>query len=177
MRKRWAIFVGSACLTSLWAAASARATEIALDFTANFPGGPIPAVTGEFTYDAPSLTSPITALTSVSLTIGDHAYTLSELTVSYAFDSEVQYIGTVPVGTVVPSENKFYLDWQSFTPHGPELVFSSSSISAIESTSDFTSFTIAAVPEPPGWGLLLTGFAALAALPGLRRRRLGLAAA
>src|SRR5258708_4241210 len=103
---------GAVLFLATLASSPARAIPITVSFTASgFPArAPADPVTGIITYDAASTTASINALTSVSLTIAGHTYSLGEL----AFASNVdQFIGGAlnGVGGLDLGTNDFALVW------------------------------------------------------------------
>lgn len=153
-------------------AAPAQEITIELDVTAEFgPDSPDASVTGQFIFEAPSLTSEITSLTSVNLTISGHTYTLGELGFAGSFFPGRETIGTTDPGLGIADFGKdtFFLtyDLASSAPIG--FAYGTSSPPGISSLESFSQFSLTAVPEPATWVLLLTGF--LTSAFGLRFRR------
>jgi hypothetical protein len=159
-------------------AAPARAITVELDFTAvDFPpGSPNTSLTGRFTYQAASLTSPLTSLTSVDLTIDGHAYTLGE--VGAVSGPDDQLIGTTieGVGTVESGVNSFAFSYTLSTGSPNEQPFDYGAVSNpdIAETFTYSQFSVRSVssmaaPEPATWSLLLIGFLGAGGL-AVRRR-------
>ncbi len=151
--------------------APARAITVKLDFTANFPeGAPESTLTGEFTYQAASVTSPIDSLTSVDLTIAGYAYTLGEVDFDTEEAVETTEIGSTinGFGVVVPGTDSFSLTYNPNAGFPYNFVYATTSSSAQIDTG-FPQFSVTAVPEPATWSLLLTGFLAAGGL-AVRRR-------
>ena len=90
-----------------------HAITVELDFTAvDFPpASPNASVSGRFTYEAASLTSPATSLTSVDLTISGHTYTLPEVGVALFGDTEVIGSTIEGVGNLQSGVNTFGLSY------------------------------------------------------------------
>jgi hypothetical protein len=141
----------------------AFAIQVTLSLTVSgfIASAPIDPVTGSFTYDAPSITSDPTSLTAVNLTIGGHAYTLTEVG-SEAVGSEALIGGVVNgVDAVASGTDDFFL-----------FAYATSNTQAVFEGTNFTQFNVTAatpVPEPSTWAMMLVGFAGLG-YAGYRRR-------
>jgi hypothetical protein len=149
----------------------AFAIQVTLSFavTGFGPGAPTNPVVGSFIYDAASIKSDPTSLTSVDLTIDGHAYTLAEV----GFAPSV--IGGVVngVGSVKHGFNDFFLLWNaaSSTPLGFD--YATPDMPSVFGAGDFTEFSVTAAtpaPEPSTWATMLIGFAGLGFL-GYRSSR------
>jgi hypothetical protein len=178
MSIRALILAGVAVCMGMGAAAPAQAITVELDFTANFSASaPQTTVTGQFIYEAPTLTSDITSLTSVDLTISGHTYALGELGFSGSLFPGTDTVGTIDpgLGIVDFGKDTFSLSFDLATGAGNSLAYGTSSPGGIAVSSSFSHFSVEAVPEPATWSLLVIGFLGAGALAA--RRRLGRAAA
>jgi PEP-CTERM motif len=167
-----------AAVAAMAFAAPAQAITVELNFTANFSANaPQTTVTGQFIYEAPTLTSDITSLTSVDLTISGHTYTLSELGFSGSLFPGTDTIGTIDpaLGIVDFGKDTFSLSFDLATGAGNSLGYGTSSPEGIAVSTIFSHFSVEAVPEPATWSLLVIGFLSAGVLAA--RRRLGRAAA
>jgi hypothetical protein len=164
--------LAGAVMVFLGAAAPAHAITVQLDFTADFaPPSPVATVTGRFIYEAPSLTSEITSLTSVDLTISGHTYTLGELGFAGSFFPGNETIGTTDpaLGIADFGKDTLFLTFAlaSGTPLG--FGYGTSSPPGISSLESFSQFSLTAIPEPATWAMLLTGFLGAGALAARKR--------
>jgi hypothetical protein len=162
-------------LALLFVVSAAKADVFTVNFTASGfgAGAPQDPLSGSFTYEAASATSPVTALDSVNLTIAGHAYTLGEVSVASPYLGVYTVIGGAlnGVGVVGPG-NDFGLAWNTATQAYVDFEYTVAG-GGFYSTESYQSFSItpittAAVPEPSSVALLLTLTAALI----LPRRRL-----
>jgi hypothetical protein len=166
MSMRLTLLASAAYLASVCASAPAWAIPVELSFTANFPAGsPQTTVTGDFSYNAASVTSPITSLTSVNMTIAGHAYTLGELGFETIGSGEL--IGTTGppagLGSAGVGFNSFFFEYFPSTGTPADNLFfygtssdTTGSLSVVSSYSQFSVTAVAAVPEPASWVLFLT---------------------
>jgi hypothetical protein len=152
----------------------AFAIQVTLSLTVSgfIASAPIDPVTGSFTYDAPSITSDPTSLTAVNLTIGGHAYTLTEVG-SEAVGSEALIGGVVNgVDAVASGTDDFFLVWTPVSSVPDVFAYATSNTQAVFEGTNFTQFNVTAatpVPEPSTWAMMLVGFAGLG-YAGYRRR-------
>lgn len=163
-----------AAVAAIVFAAPAQAITVELDFTADFAAGaPQTTVTGRFVYEAPSLTSEITSLTSVDLTISGHTYTLGDLSFAGSLFPGKQIIGTTDpgLGMAVFGQDTFFLNFTLADGASGTFSYGTSSPEGLATSTSFSQFRLTAVPEPATWSLLLTGFVAAGSLAA--RRRLG----
>ena len=152
----------------------ARAIPITVSFdVAGFgAGAPTDPVIGSITYDAASTTSNINSVTSVSLTIAGHVYTVGEL----GFQPD-NLIGGLLNGTgvVLGGTNDFSMGWfrRSRTPGF--FAYATANTDDFFLSTNFLQFSVtaaSAVPEPSSWTLLLSGVVFLGWI-ARRKSRLG----
>lgn len=184
MNIRALIFAGAAVCMATCAAAPARAITVELDFTAvDFPpASPNASISGQFTYETASLTSPVTSLTSVNLTISGHTYTLGEVGAALFGNTEVIGSTIEGVGGLQSGMNTFALSYIPSTgmPDYHPFAYSANSDPDVSEGLSYSQFSIRSVssapaPEPATWFLLLIGFLGAGAVGA--RRRLGRAEA
>lgn len=151
----------------------ALAALMQLDFTAaDFGvGAPVDPVTGTITYDAASPTTAINSISSISLNISGHVYTLAETT--FAKFNTLQFIGGAINGanSINSGTDDFVLEWD-LPSKAPKYFYYATTAhpQGIWRTQHFSTFTIepvATVPIPPTMLLLASGLIGVA---GLRRK-------
>jgi len=166
LRKLWVI-----AAISLFGAIAAHANPFTVTFTATdfvplFPSSPVPddPVSGTMIYDAASINSPIDSLTAISLTISGHTYTLAEvgfLDLGLGFEEIGGLIdGVNGSGS---NENDFLIIWDTSSLVPLLFLYATLDSTGIYDTSNFTQFSITAVPEPNTLALVALGFLGLLA--------------
>lgn len=164
---------------TLAAAAPASAVEVTINFTStNFTPAPAPVTTvgGSFVYEAASLNSPIEALLGVSLTIGGHAYALSELSFGSPFGGNTQWIyASLGEDSIILGANDFLFRFNHVAGTGSDMYYTTapglfSGANSYGSTT-FSSFTqsVSVVPEPASVVLMGLGLGVIGV--ALKRRR------
>lgn len=150
-------------------ASSASAVPITASFTVGGFSDKAPSdlVSGTMVWEADSPTSPIKSLTSINLTIGDHAYTLEEVGFVSLGDPSYLIGGNLNgIYSMLPGTDDFVLVVDGAAPR--YLMYSSGGYPFLG--QGFTSFSVtaSAVPEPGTFALLGV---ALGAMAFVRRRR------
>jgi hypothetical protein len=171
------VIMGTVALFLVFGTIPAQAIPIEVDFTAGdftpSPASPptIPPtdpVIGTIIYEAASITANIDSLTSINLIIGGHNYLINEIGYISPFFGR-QKIGGNSAGVAGMSSgtDDFSLDWFEGTLTPMMFSYTSSLNAGYWDSNTFSSFSVAAVPEPTT--MLLLGLA-LVSLVGLRRK-------
>jgi hypothetical protein len=157
MNIRVALLASAAIGVFLSFGSAARAITVELDFSANFPAGsPDATLTGQFVYQAASVTSPVDSLTWVDLTIAGHTYTLAELG-SKTLD-QYNLIGSTSagLGRVTAGDDSFYVQYDRNTGTPVAFLYSASSFPSIVDAVTYPQFNLSVIPgtlyprRPPG---------------------------
>lgn len=174
-------------LAMLGMGSPAQAALITLEFTADqFPptrlsniAAPYDTVSGVITYEAADVGSPIESLTSVSLAIGSHSYTVDELGFitnpnDVATSSIIGGLAGTGPGGVTNRTNDFSMQFDRVPQSGVgyNFVYATADFYGIWTSTHFTNFSLTEasmqVPEPGTLGLMLLGL--LMAVPLVCRR-------
>jgi len=146
-------------------------------------GAPTDPVIGTIVYDAASTTSNINSLTSISLTIGSHAYTVGEVGFVSPFGTS-QVIGALTGGVTGLSlgSDDFFMRWDE-TTLVPDLFGYTTASSGVTffqvvSPTNFTRFSVTAdttsVPEPGSLALFMVGVVVVKIRRLVPKRRMNL---
>jgi hypothetical protein len=140
----------------------AHAIPVTLEFAVSglpptFAGiaAPTDPVSGMIVYQAAALGSPIESLTSISLNVGNHSFSVDEV----SFISQPGEISTSDLiggslngpGGVTTHTSDFSLQYDRSEPSGAgaNFVYASSDLFGIWRSTNFTSFSLSAGVEPP----------------------------
>jgi hypothetical protein len=168
VQKNIALGLATLALSIIASNQAACAATFNLSFSAEVGGFFASPVSGTFSYDAPTINSPITSLNAVNLTIEGYSYSLSEI----GFDNSGSFnlIGGTPAGVTALNvgNNDFFLRFNYLDLTPEILAYSALAFgNPLFVTQNFTSFSITpvtatAVPEPLTIiGSLVGGAAAL----------------
>jgi PEP-CTERM motif len=124
---------------------------------------PFPGVQGHFEWVGIDDTAPIEALTAVSLSIGDHTYTLAELSFENGGGTTSSIGGLAGGGSnfLTAGTDDFVLTFDR-TGQFYNFLYTVSGANTAWVSQGTGSTVIAAVPEPESWLLCLLGIGALA---------------
>lgn len=169
--KVWLRNLGVLAAFSLLVASAAHAMLITVSFTANnfVPNtgstpAPVDPVSGTIVWDAASVNSPINSLTSISLVIDGHTYSLGEIGFEN-FTNDV-FIGGLLNGirALAPGTDDFFFFWHFATPTPFEFLYASSvHTQTVWISNTFPQVTVTTTPEPTTLALLTLGLLGLAA--------------
>ena len=161
----------------LLVASGAHAAPITVSFTATgfvplVGSNPAPddPVSGTIVYDASAVNAPIDSLISISLTIGDHTYSLDEI--GFVNNGGFAYVGGLIDGVLGSGnfEDDFWIIWDQTTLLPLDFLYATLVDPAgIWDTQTFGQFSVtSSAPEPTTFALLALGLLGMAA--ALRRR-------
>ena len=169
--KIWMRNIGVLAAFSLLVTSGAHAMPITLSFTAsNFVPSlgsnppPVDPVSGTIVWDAASVNSPINSLTSISLVIDGHTYSLGEI--GFVNFTNVAFIGGLVSGinSVVPATDDFFFEWDFATPTPFMFTYASSRhFPPVWSSNTFPQVTVTPTPEPTALACLTLGLLGIAA--------------
>lgn len=161
---------------SVAAASYAQAVPVTLTLSAvGFRSfAPVQSFSGIFTYEAASITSTISSMTSVSMSIAGHAYTLGEIAYQSPWGGSGSYdmiYGVLNATGVSGGTDDFYLYFDRLTGAVGGVTYTShGSTSVYDGFASITRTTNTGTPVPEPATLALVG-AALAGVTATRRRR------
>ena len=169
--KIWLRNFGVLATFSLLVASAAHAMPITVSFTATgfVPSlgsnpAPVDPVSGTIVWDAASVNSPINSLTSISLLIDGHTYSLGEI--GFENFTTVVFIGGLVSGinSVVPATDDFFFEWDFATLTPFMFIYASSlHFPPVWSSNTFPQVTVTTTPEPTTLALLTLGLLGMAA--------------
>ena len=135
-----------AAVAAMVFAAPAQAITVELDFTADFAAGaPQTTVTGRFIYEAPSLTSEITSLTSVDLTISGHTYPWVIWASRAAFSRASNHRDQIGLG--MACEDTFFLNFTLADGASGTFSYGTSSPEGLATSTSFSQFSSQPCPS------------------------------
>jgi len=155
---------GIAGVFALLAATAAQAIPVSVAFTATgfvplFGSTPAPddPVSGTIVYDAASVNAAINSLTSITLTINGHVYTLGEI--GFLSDPGIGEVGGLIDGVNGSGsfEDDFVIIWDMNALTPLLFLYATANSDAIWTTSSFSSFSVTAAPEPATLALFALG--------------------
>lgn len=179
-----ALFLALLMAVGISGAAVAAPFKVSFEITGFAPSNgnaaPTDPVVGSFVYEATSISSAIDSITSVSLTLAGHSYSLPEVAVmpplAIPAGTLVEFGGSLSSPSVISNlTDDFWIRWNadSLTPF--DFTYSAAGLSGIWSTDIgsankfFTHFSVSAVPEPASVFLVSIGL--LGFLPFRRHLR------
>jgi hypothetical protein len=165
------------------------AKPITMHFTAsgfqisNSNPAPDDPVTGTIVWDAASPNADVGSITSITLTVGGHTYSVSEIGYGALFGHGVigGFYGGGPAGVEVLT-NDFWIIWDKPTLLPLQFMYASASLSGIWEASQFDSFSITAepdqnqtmpIPTMSAWGMMLLSALVCLVTGVMMRRHLG----
>jgi hypothetical protein len=172
MRLRWIITVAVAVLGIQQGLVSANADTIQLDFTiSGLPVGQTDPLSGAITYDAASSDAAIDSLSSISLTLGSHTYSLAEIGFEH-INSNVDLIGGLLHGVedIVTNSDDFFLEFDHTSLSGSLIyfyytLFGNNTTFHPTATMSYAETDLStpppSTPLPSTWLMLVSGFIGL----------------
>jgi hypothetical protein len=121
---------------------------------------PTDPVIGSITWQAPGLGDPVQSFDSINMTIDGHTYSTGEI--GYRRDTSWNFVGGTldEVNGLSYLTDDFMIIWDANTLQGLQFHYSSADVPTIwyvTSQADFTSFSVAEVPEPATSSLAVLG--------------------
>ncbi len=130
------------------------------------PPGPTTTVSGTITWEGASITDKIDQLTSLDLNILGHTYSLAEI--DYTHDYSDMIYATVNDTGIATGSHDFWIRWDKTTTTPVDFVYATTGTVGIWDSSNFTEFSITAVPVPAAAWLFGS---ALIGLAGVKRKK------